>query len=147
MIRACPGQDATCASCRTAGGEFALAEPALSWIRIDHQCRIQFRQAELVIECAFTLQDNGAVHELESSQRVALGPLVALYPDTITQLTMSPDSTLLGTFASGRALTVPHPRFEAWNIGGFWCPQGASRRTRITRSSNLPVCSQPGPKK
>jgi hypothetical protein len=92
----------------------------LSWIRVDHQSRLQFGQAELVIENAFTLRVAGAVHQLDPDERSALGPLLALYPDTMALLAMSPDGTLRGTFASGSSLTIPpHPYYEAWGLCGF----------------------------
>jgi Family of unknown function (DUF6188) len=107
------------------GRVFELAEPMLSYIRIDHQTRLQFGEAELVIECPFSLRAADATHELDPEQRAALGPLLALYPDTMASLVMSPDGTLTATFESGRSVVVrPDRRYEAWNIGGFWCRPG-----------------------
>lgn len=107
------------------GREFLLADPALSYIRIDGQSRLHFGKAELAIECPFTLQVGDTVHQLDPQDRASIGPLLTLYPDTITQLLMSSGGTLRATFASGALLTVePHPRFEAWNICGFWCSPG-----------------------
>jgi hypothetical protein len=111
------------------GREFQLADPVLSWIRVDHQSRLQFGKAELVIECPFTLRVGGAQHDLDPKNRDALGPLLGLYPDTAETLTMTPDGTLTAVFASGSSLTVPpDPRYEAWNICGFWCPPGGFTR-------------------
>jgi hypothetical protein len=104
---------------------FEVAEPSLSWIRIDYQTRLQFGEAELVVEGPFRLRVGGRECLLDPNDRGALGPLVGLYPDTLMRLTMAPDGTLEATFASGAVVSVPpHPRFESWSIGGFWCPPG-----------------------
>ena|ERR1700722_13684007 len=107
------------------GREFILAEPKLSFIRIDMQTRLQFGEAQLEIECPFTLTTGVDSFHLDPNDRHALGPLVGLYPDEIIRMTMRHDGTLDALFASGSALTVsPHPKYEAWNVGGFWCPPG-----------------------
>lgn len=105
--------------------EFRLHEQTLNWIRIDHQTRLQFGKAELVIECPFSLDRAGDVSSLDPSDRAGLGQLLRLYPDVAAHLGMSPDGTLTVKFESGAALTVPpHPSYEAWSICGFWCPPG-----------------------
>jgi hypothetical protein len=104
---------------------FEVVEPGLNWIRIDYQTRLQFGVAELAIESPFSLRVGDTVLNLDPNDRRGLGPLLALYPDSLTHLTMAPDGTLEAAFASGAVLTVlPDPRFEAWSIGGFWCPPG-----------------------
>lgn len=107
------------------GRVFEVAGPDLSWIRVDHQTRLQFGEAELVIECPFSLRSGDTVIQLDPNDREGLGPLLALYPDSLADLTMAPDGTLKAAFSSGAVLTVPPDhRFEAWSIGGFWCPPG-----------------------
>jgi hypothetical protein len=107
------------------GREFILTEPELSFIRIDMQSRLQFGQAELVIETPFTLTTTDGPYELDPADRAGLGSLLSLYPDLIVHLTMRRDGTLDATFASGSVLTVkPHQKYEAWSIAGFWCVPG-----------------------
>jgi hypothetical protein len=107
------------------GRDFILAQPRLTFIRIDMQSRLQFGEAQLEIECPFTLTTTDNFFQLDPQDRGALGPLLSLYPDEIVRLRMQPDGTLDATFASGSALMVkPHPKYEAWNIAGFWCPPG-----------------------
>jgi hypothetical protein len=78
-----------------------------------------------VIESAFSLRAGDMVTQLGPNDREGLGPLLALYPDSLAHLTMAPDGTLEAAFSSGAALIVPpDPRFEAWSIGGFCCPPG-----------------------
>jgi hypothetical protein len=111
----------------TAGGgrEFVIAEPELTWIRVDFQTRLQFRDAELVIETPFSLTRAATEQHLDPNDRAGLGPLLALYPDTLQRMTMTPDGTLTAVFTSGVSLTVrPDPHYEAWNVGGFWCTPG-----------------------
>lgn len=107
------------------GRAFELVDRELTWIRIDHQTRLQFGQAELVIETLFELRLEGRTHLLEPEDRAGLGPLVALYPATNIDATMSPDGTMQMTFVGGAFLSVPpHPQYEAWSLAGFWCPIG-----------------------
>jgi hypothetical protein len=107
------------------GREFVLAERGLTWIRIDFQTRLQFGEAELVIETPFRLSRANAEHSLDPKDRAGLGPLLALYPDTLGRMTMTAEGTLSALFVSGATLTVPpDPRYEAWNLGGFWCVAG-----------------------
>jgi hypothetical protein len=104
---------------------FSLTESEINWIRIDYQCRIQFGAAELVIETRFELTAVGRSYQLDPNDRGGLGPFAALYPDTAADILMSPDGELGMTFASGTRLVVPpHPRFEAWSLGGFVCVPG-----------------------
>src|SRR4051812_37074248 len=107
------------------GREFVFAERELTWIRIDFQTRLQFGEAELVIESPFRLSRANAEHDLDPNDRAGLGPLLALYPDTLERMTMTAEGILSATFVSGASVTVgPDPRYEAWNVGGFWCAAG-----------------------
>jgi len=107
------------------GIRFTLTESGISWIRIDYQCRIQFGEAELVIETPFELTAAGRSYQLDPNDRGGLGAFAALYPDTAADILMSPDGELGMTFVSGARLVVPpHPRFEAWSLGGFVCIPG-----------------------
>jgi hypothetical protein len=107
------------------GREFILTERRLTFIRIDMQVRLQFGEAELGIEQPFTLTTNDGTFRLDPQYRGELGPLLNLYPDEIARVLMRSDGTLTATFASGSHLTVkPHPKYEAWSLGGFWCVPG-----------------------
>lgn len=107
------------------GIRFSLTEPEISWIRIDYQSRLQFGQAELVIETPFLLTTMEQRYQLNPNERIGLGPLTALYPDTATEVLMSRNGELSLTFASGATLTVPpDSRYEAWSLAGFACVPG-----------------------
>lgn len=107
------------------GIRFSLMEPEISWIRIDYQSRLQFGQAELVIETPFLLAANGERYQLDPNDRAQLGPLAALYPDTATDVLMSRNGELSLTFTSGATLTVPpDSQYEAWSLAGFVCVPG-----------------------
>jgi hypothetical protein len=104
---------------------FVADDPDLTWIRIDHQARLQVGLGEIEIESGFTLESDGAIHHLDPADRVGLGPFLALYPGTIEATTMSPSGELTIAFESGARITVaPNPMYEAWSISGFWCPPG-----------------------
>jgi hypothetical protein len=112
---------------RLAGGSirFYLAEPQISWLRIDYQVRIQFGEAELVIETPFELTVTGQSHQLDPNDKGGLGTFTALYPGTATDILMSREGELSVTFNSTAKLVVPpHPRYEAWSLGGFVCVPG-----------------------
>ena len=108
------------------GREFSVDDPALACITINYQARLQFGQAELVIETPFTLREDGNEQVLDPNDRAALGPLLALYPDTLSgPLVMNRTGTLSVLFESGASLEVPpHPDYEAWTICGFFCLPG-----------------------
>jgi hypothetical protein len=107
------------------GVDFELVERDLSWVRIDYQTRLQFGEAEVVIEGPFHLRIDGVDHFLDPADRRGLGPVLTLYPGRVDSLHMQLDGTLIATFEGGSVLTVPpDDRYEAWNVGGFWCPPG-----------------------
>lgn len=94
-----------------------LEEPDLTWIRVDHQTRLWFAAAEIVIECPFRLESGGVQHRLDPSDRGGLGPLLAVYPDRLVAGCADADGTLQLHFAGGAAITVPsHPDYEAWQV-------------------------------
>ena len=96
-----------------------VADPTLTFIRIDHQSRLQFGGTEFVIASAFRLTMNDADYELDPDGRSGLGPLLALYPDELVTARVDPDSALRLSFASGAELVVPpSDEYEAWEVNG-----------------------------
>ncbi len=94
-----------------------VADPELTFIRVDHQARLQFGESEIVIESPFQLAAAGTVHALDPQDRSGLGPLLAVYPDRLNAAGAQADGTLRLTFISGAAVTVaPDPQFEAWQV-------------------------------
>lgn len=79
----------------------------LSFIRVDHQLRLQFGGTEVVIETPFTLAGNGEQRRLDPQDRQDLGPVLGLYPDVLQTLAVDPDGTLRLDLESGSSLTVP----------------------------------------
>jgi hypothetical protein len=102
-----------------AHGWRVLVDPELTFIRIDHQARLQFGSVEFVIESPFELRLEGRTHVLDPADRGGLGPLLALFPDKAATVTVSREGVLLVTFTSGVSIRVPPaPNYEAWNIVG-----------------------------
>lgn len=95
-------------------------EPDLSFVRIDHQVRFQFGATEVVIESPFTLiEAAGFRHDLETDHRADLGPVLALYPDSLLSMGVSTDGDLRLDFESGATVVVPSsPHYEAWEVNG-----------------------------
>jgi Family of unknown function (DUF6188) len=103
------------------GREFVLEEPALSFIRIDHQSRLRFGRTEVMIGGPFTLELGGTVHHLSPQRWGALGPLVALYPSSVRWLWSSAQGELKMVFQHGAVLTVPtDPISTAWSVGNIF---------------------------
>jgi hypothetical protein len=99
--------------------ELTIAPRELSFIRIDHQARLQFDDTEIVIEGEFSLEIDGVVRDLDPEEREKLGPFLGLYPDTLTAAAIDPDGTLRLSFGRGPKVTVPpDPRYEPWQING-----------------------------
>lgn len=108
------------------GKEFVLDDPALSFIRIDDQSRLQFGDTEVVIGIPFTLELDGNVHHLDPRRTDALGPLVALYPSTMRWLWTSVDGELTAVFEGGAKVKVtPDAMSKAWSVGNVYCMPGA----------------------
>ncbi len=91
----------------------------LTFIRIDHQTRLQFGDVEMVIESPFVLTVDGTDYPLDPEDRGGLGVLLRVYPDSLTSGRVDPDGTLRLEFASGASIAVPSdPQYEAWSIVG-----------------------------
>ncbi|MGZ4418713.1 MAG: DUF6188 family protein [Gaiellaceae bacterium] len=104
----------------------------LTYVRIDHQTRLQFDDAEVVIEVPFALRRDGVDDLLDPADRSRLGPLLDLYPDTLSALDLDPYFGLRLGFQSMATVEVSaHPRYEAWQIIGpgsslIVCPPSGS---------------------
>jgi hypothetical protein len=91
----------------------------LTFIRIDHQSRIQVEGFEFVIGLPFTLKSDGVEYALDPAERSGLGPLLALYPDALEKVSVDGQGTLELRFGGGASISVPaNPRWEAWQIVG-----------------------------
>jgi hypothetical protein len=92
----------------------------MTFVRVDHQTRLQFGEFDVVIECPFRLTArDGSVHNLDPGVRGSLGPVLALYPDALIAATVAADAALQLRLASGATLDVPaDARFEAWQVNG-----------------------------
>jgi hypothetical protein len=101
--------------------QFVWEQPAsdLTFIRIDHQSRIQVERFEFVIGLPFSLKSDGVAYALDPAERSGLGPFLALYPDTLEEVTVDGQRTLALRFGGGASITVPaNPKWEAWQIVG-----------------------------
>jgi Family of unknown function (DUF6188) len=95
----------------------AIEQADLTYIRIDHQARLQFGEVEVVIECPFVLAVDGAIHRLDPEARIDLGPLLALYPTSLAAAYVSDRATLHLDFDSGATIAIPQDaQYEAWQI-------------------------------
>jgi Family of unknown function (DUF6188) len=84
-----------------------------------HLTHLRVGGVEVVIESPFTLRAGGREYALDPRERGALGPLLALYPDTLNAASTGSDGTLHLTLASGATITVPpNPLYEPWQIVG-----------------------------
>jgi hypothetical protein len=91
----------------------------LTFIRIDHQTRLQFGLFEVVIETPFVLVVDEEERLLDPADRSNLGPLLALYPDSLASASIDEHAALSLMFASGASITVRQdPCYEAWQING-----------------------------
>lgn len=96
-----------------------LAPSALTFVRIDHQARLQFEEVEVIIENAFSLEIGGNRYDLDPGDRAGLGPLLSLYPSTLESANLDPDGTLHLSFDNAASIAVPpHPIYEPWQISG-----------------------------
>lgn len=78
-----------------------------------------FEATEVVIESPFVLRRDGVEYTLDPGERANLGPLLALYPDSLSAATVDAASTLHLSFVSGATIFVPgDPQYEAWQVNG-----------------------------
>ena len=104
-----------------AGDERGLRIPNtdLTFVRIDHQARLQFNDTEVVIETPFVLHTGLVTYNLDPGERSELGPILALYPDALVDATVDDSATLRLRFASGASITVAQDaNYEAWQVNG-----------------------------
>ena len=95
----------------------AIEQTALDYIQIDFQARLQFGDVEVVIECPFVLTVDNVVYRLDPEERAGLGPLLALYPASLSAAYVSERASLHLTFDSGATIVVPqHIQYEAWQV-------------------------------
>ena len=124
------------------GKEFVLDDPALSFIRIDEQSRLQFGTTEVVIGIPFTVEVDGSVHHLDPHRTEALGPLVALFPGTMRWLWTSAEGELTAVFESGAKVKVtPDAMSKAWSVGNVYC---TARRGAVSRRPGRAGAGRPG---
>ncbi len=91
----------------------------ITFLRIDHQTRLQFEDTEVVIESPFTLQTPEVTYHLDPAKRGDLGPMLAAYPDTLEDATVDNRATLRLRFTSGASITVAQDlQYEAWQVNG-----------------------------
>jgi hypothetical protein len=104
------------------GREFLLEEPAVSYIRVDDQSKLQFGETELVIGAPFRLEVDGVVHGLDPQRWKDLGPLLGLYPSAVRWAWTSVGGDLTVVFDNGAVLSVaPDPTLRAWSLGSVYC--------------------------
>lgn len=91
----------------------------ITFIRIDHQTRLQVDEWEIVIESPFVLRKPDGEFRLDPAERSGLGPLLDCYPGTLTLATMDADAALHLELADGTLLVVPpDENYEAWQVYG-----------------------------
>ncbi len=96
-----------------------VPETDITFIRIDHQTRLQFDDTEVVIECPFVLRTEEETYSLDPGERDDLGPLLALYPDILEKAVVDDSATLRLRFVTGVLITVaPNLYYEAWQVNG-----------------------------
>jgi Family of unknown function (DUF6188) len=92
----------------------------MTFVRIDHQTRLQFGDFEIAIESPFRVTaPDGSQNSLDPGVRASLGPVLDLYPDALVTATVDADASLRLRFASGATLDVPAEYgFESWQVNG-----------------------------
>ena len=107
------------------GSEFVLDEPALSYVRVDRQSRLQFGRTEVVIAGPFLLRLDGVEHRLDPRRTDTLGPILVLYPGTVRWLWATAEGDLQAVFESGSRLLVPTDRTgTSWSVGNVYSVPG-----------------------
>jgi hypothetical protein len=103
-----------------ASGQAGIDLPAcdITFVRVDHQLRFQLEDLEVVVGGAFRLEVDGERWDLDPGDRSGLGPVLALYPDSLA-VAVDEHDTLTLRFVGGAVLRVPpHPQYEAWELRG-----------------------------
>jgi hypothetical protein len=92
----------------------------MTFVRVDHQTRLQFGDFEIVIESPFRVTaSDGTEHKVDPAVRAGLGPVLDLYPDALVTATVDAEASLRLRFATGATLDVPADyAFEAWQVNG-----------------------------
>ena len=89
----------------------------LTYFRIDHATRLQFDDVEVVIETPFRLTVAEGVFTLD--EREELGPVLALYPASLSSAKVASDLALHLAFEGGAEIVVPQdPNYESWHVIG-----------------------------
>lgn len=102
-----------------AGWKLNFAPSDLSFLRVDHQARLQFGRTEVMIESPFHMLVGGVDHRLDPEDRPRLGPFLGLYPNTLAAASVDARASLNLTFTDGATITVPaDPQFEARQVNG-----------------------------
>lgn len=85
-----------------------LGNAELTFVRVDHQMRLQFGAFEIVIESPFRLTAvDGTKYDLDPGLRADLGPVLDLYPGALVAATVDDEAALCLGFANGATLHVP----------------------------------------
>jgi hypothetical protein len=96
-----------------------IVSSVLSFIKVDHQTRLQFGETEVVIESPFVLEVAGHKYYLDSSEGANLGPVLALYPGSLLTAAVDDLGTLSLHFSDGATVSVQQdPQYEAWQVNG-----------------------------
>ena len=92
----------------------------MTFVRVDHQTRLQFGDSEIVIESPFRVTaPDGNEYDLDPGERASLGPVLDLYPNVLVTVTVDAEASLRLAFDSGATLDVPADLdFEAWQVNG-----------------------------
>ena len=94
---------------RASDWTLTFAPSDLTFVRIDHQARLQFEEVEVIIENAFLLEIGAEHFDLDPEDRAGLGPLLSLYPSTLESATLDDDRTLHLSF--DKAASTSQPRW------------------------------------
>jgi hypothetical protein len=104
---------------RASDWTLTFAPAALTFVRIDHQVRLQFEEAEVVIESASSVEIGDKRYDLDPGDRAGLGPLLSMYPATLESASLGDDGTLHLSFDNAGSISVPPDAvYEAWQISG-----------------------------
>lgn len=99
--------------------DLRIDQSELTFLRVDHQTRLQFGETEVVIESPFALRSGDHEYHLDPSERSGLGPLLSVYPNALTSAYVDIQATLRLKFSDGTTVTVPaDPHYEAWQVNG-----------------------------